>query len=143
MLWTKRCSMRPFTTNLLLCFFMVWGFVKHIFSWYFSRHIFLLHFKFQKFQVHAHAVCIFFLFFFFFCDAVHAPYSLQKGQRCFKTTPHPSRFVRIVIVWICRFSLPLGVWEGLRFVIVALPVLFSSLFFISFTFQLLFQLFSS
>ena len=29
---------------------------------------------------------------------------------------------------ICRFPLPLGVWEGLRFVIVALPGLFSYLF---------------
>ena len=28
-------------------------------------------------------------------------------------------FVRLVLVWICRFSLPLGVCEGLRFVIVA------------------------
>ena len=28
-------------------------------------------------------------------------------------------------VWICRFPLPLGVWEGLRFVIVALPGLSS------------------
>ena len=28
-------------------------------------------------------------------------------------------FVRFVLVWICRFPLPLGVWEGLRFVIVA------------------------
>ena len=26
-------------------------------------------------------------------------------------------FVRFVLVWICRFPLPLGVWEGLRFVI--------------------------
>ena len=34
-------------------------------------------------------------------------------------------FVRFVLVWICRFSLPLGVWEGLRFVVVALPGLFS------------------
>ena len=34
-------------------------------------------------------------------------------------------FVRFVLVWICRFPLPLGVWEGLRFVIVALPGLFS------------------
>ena len=34
-------------------------------------------------------------------------------------------FVRFVLVWICRFLLPLGVWEGLRFVIVALPGLFS------------------
>ena len=38
-------------------------------------------------------------------------------------------FVRFVLVWICRFPLPLGVWEGLRFVIVALPGLFSYLFF--------------
>ena len=37
-------------------------------------------------------------------------------------------FVRFVIVWICRFPLPLSVWEGLRFVIVALPGLFSYLF---------------
>ena len=34
-------------------------------------------------------------------------------------------FVRFVLVWICRFPLPLGIWEGLRFVIVALPGLFS------------------
>ena len=38
-------------------------------------------------------------------------------------------FVRFVLVWICRFPLPLGVWEELRFVIVALPGLFSYLFF--------------
>ena len=36
-------------------------------------------------------------------------------------------FVRFVLVWICRFSLPLRVWEGLRFVIVALSGLFSYL----------------
>ena len=39
-------------------------------------------------------------------------------------------FVRFVLIWICRFPLPLGVWEGLRFVIVALPGLFSYLFLI-------------
>ena len=38
-------------------------------------------------------------------------------------------FVRFVLVWICRFPLPLGVWEGLRFVIVALPGLFSYFFY--------------
>ena len=38
-------------------------------------------------------------------------------------------FVRFVLVWICRFPLPLGVWEGLRFVTVALPGLFSYFFF--------------
>ena len=38
-------------------------------------------------------------------------------------------FFRFVLVWICRFSFPLGVWEGLRFVSVALPGLFSYLIF--------------
>ena len=38
-------------------------------------------------------------------------------------------FVRFVLVWFCGLSLPLGVWEGLRFVIVALHGLFSYLFF--------------
>ena len=33
-------------------------------------------------------------------------------------------FVRFALVRFCLFSLPLGVWEGLRFVIVALPWLF-------------------
>ena len=37
-------------------------------------------------------------------------------------------FVRFVLVWICRFPLPLGVWEGLRFVIVVLPGLSSYLY---------------
>ena len=38
-------------------------------------------------------------------------------------------FVRFVLVWVCRFPPPLGIWEGLRFVIVALPGLFSYSFF--------------
>ena len=33
-------------------------------------------------------------------------------------------FVRFVLVWFCWFPLPLGVWEGLLFVIVALPGFF-------------------
>ena len=37
-------------------------------------------------------------------------------------------FVRFVLVWFYRFPLPLGVLKGLRFVIVALPGLFSYLF---------------
>ena len=36
-------------------------------------------------------------------------------------------FVRFVFVWFYRFPLPLGIWKGLRFVIVALPGLFSYL----------------
>ena len=38
-------------------------------------------------------------------------------------------FVQFALVWFCLFPLPLGVWEGLRFVIVALPGLFSYIFF--------------
>ena len=38
-------------------------------------------------------------------------------------------FIRFVLVWFCLFPLlPLGVWERLRFVIVAFPELFSYLF---------------
>ena len=37
-------------------------------------------------------------------------------------------FVRFVVVWFYRFPLPLGVWKGLRFVIVALLGLLSDLF---------------
>ena len=36
-------------------------------------------------------------------------------------------FVRFALVWFCLFPLPLGVWEGLRFMIIALPGLFSYL----------------
>ena len=45
-------------------------------------------------------------------------------------------FVRFALVWFCLFPLPLGVWEGLRFVIVALPGLFSY-FFTTFNLNLL------
>ena len=38
-------------------------------------------------------------------------------------------FARFVLVWFCLFSLPLGVWEGSRLVIVALPGFFSYLFY--------------
>ena len=42
-------------------------------------------------------------------------------------------FVRFVLVWIWWFPLSFGVWEGLRFVNVSLPGLFSYLFFILLT----------
>ena len=38
-------------------------------------------------------------------------------------------FVRFALVWFCLFPLPLGVWEGLRFVSVALLRLCSYLLF--------------
>ena len=39
-------------------------------------------------------------------------------------------FVRFALVWFCQFPLPLGVLDGLRLVFVALPGLFSYLFFL-------------
>ena len=65
-----------------------------------------------------------------FCSCVFSPFSIaitslgeeRANLSAFRT------FVRFVLVWICRFPLPLGVWEGLRFVIVALLGLFSYLF---------------
>ena len=38
-------------------------------------------------------------------------------------------FVRFAFVWFCLFPLPLGVWEGLRFVIAAPPWTFLLPFF--------------
>ena len=66
-----------------------------------------------------------------FCSCVFSPFSIavtllgEERTNCsaFRT------FVRFALVWFCLFPLPLGVWEGLRFVIVALPGLFSYLFF--------------
>ena len=40
-----------------------------------------------------------------------------------------SAFVRFALVLFCLFPFPLRVWDGLRLVIVALPGLFSYLFF--------------
>ena len=66
-----------------------------------------------------------------FCSCVFSPFSIaitSLGEErlslgAFRT------FVRFVLVWFCLFPLSLGVWEGLRFVIVALPELFFYLFF--------------
>ena len=65
------------------------------------------------------------------CSCVFRPFSIaitslgkERANLSFFRT-----FVRFVLVWICRFPLSLGVWEGLRFVTVALPGLFSYLFF--------------
>ena len=65
-----------------------------------------------------------------FCSCVFSPFSIaiaslgeeraNLGAFC--------TFVRFALVWLCLFSLSLGVWEGLQFVIVALPGLFLLLF---------------
>ena len=57
-----------------------------------------------------------------FCSCVFfSPFSIaitslkeeRANLRAFRT------FDRFVLVWICRFPLPRGIWEGLRFVIVS------------------------
>ena len=57
---------------------------------------------------------------FYHCDSLGEE---RANLSAFRT------FVRFALVWFCLFPLPLGVWEGLRFVIVALPGLFSYLLF--------------
>ena len=68
---------------------------------------------------------LFFFFFFFF-----SPFSIAVTSLGEERANHSAfrMFDRFVLVWICRFPLPLDVWEGLRFGIVALPGLFSYLF---------------
>ena len=68
--------------------------------------------------------CVIFVLVFFspFSIAITSLGEERANLSAFRT------FVRFVLAWTCRFPLPLGVWEGLRFVIVALPGLFSYLF---------------
>ena len=70
-------------------------------------------------------LCYFVLLFFSpFSIAITSLGEERANLSAFRT------FVRFALVWFCLFPLPLGVWEGLRFVIVAFPGLFSYLFFI-------------
>ena len=66
-------------------------------------------------------LCYFVLVLFFspFSIAITSLGEERANLSAFRT------FVRFALVWFCLFPLPLGVWEGLRFVIVALPGLFS------------------
>ena len=76
------------------------------------------------------SVCHFVLVFFSpFSIAITSLGEERANLSAFRT------FVRFVLVWICPFPLPLGVWEGLRFVSVA-PMDFSYLFIYLFYFIL-------
>ena len=70
-----------------------------------------------------------------FCSCVFSPFSIaitSLGQE--RTSVGAFRtFVRFALVWFCLFSLPLGVWEGLRILIVARPGLFSYPYFLRFS----------
>ena len=62
------------------------------------------------------SLCYFVLVFFsHFSIAITSHEEERANLSAFRT------FVRFVLVWFCRFPFPLGVWEGLRFVIVELP----------------------
>ena len=60
--------------------------------------------------------------FFYFLLVFFSPFSIaitslgeeRANLSAFRT------FVRFALIWFCLSPLPLGVWEGLRFVIVAL-----------------------
>ena len=61
----------------------------------------------------------------FYSCVSFSPFSIAITSLGDKKVSAFRTFVRFVLIWICRFPLPLGVWEGLRFVIVALSGLFS------------------
>ena len=63
-----------------------------------------------------HTLCYFVIVFFSpFSIAITSLGEERTNRSAFCT------FVRFALVWFCPFPLPLGVWEGLRYAIVALP----------------------
>ena len=69
-------------------------------------------------------VILFLCFFSPFSIAITSLGEARANLSAFRT------FVPFALVWFCLFPLPLGVWEELQFVIVALAGLFSYLFFL-------------
>ena len=67
-------------------------------------------------------VVLFLCFFRPFSIAITSFWEERANPSAFRT------FVRFALVWFCLFPFPLGVCDGLRFVIVALPGLFSYFF---------------
>ena len=66
-----------------------------------------------------------------FCSCVFSPFSIaitSLGEERANLSAFLT-FVRFALVWFCLFPLPLGVWDGLWLVIVALPLDFSFTFF--------------
>ena len=75
-------------------------------------------------MVYSRRQFVYFVFVFFspFSIAITSLGEERANLSAFRT------FVRFALIWFCLFPLPLGVLEGLRFVIVAFPGLFSYLF---------------
>ena len=69
-----------------------------------------------------------FIFFFFSVYISGGDHSLDLVEEERANLSAFRTFVRFALVWFCLFPLPLGVWEGLLFVIVAFPGFFSYLF---------------
>ena len=67
-------------------------------------------------------LCYFVLVFFSCFSIVITSLGEEKANSAFRT------FVRFALAWFCLFPLPLGIWVGLKLLIVALPGLFSYLF---------------
>ena len=66
------------------------------------------------------ALCYFAIVFFSpFSIAITSLGEERANLSAFRT------FVRVALVWFCLFPLPLGVWDGLRLVTVALSYLFA------------------
>ena len=85
---------------------------------------FLLPFNSTRRFVLCLALCYFvFVFFSPFSIAITSLGEERANLSAFRT------FVRFALVLFYLFPLPLGAWEGLRFVIVALPGLYSYPFF--------------
>ena len=59
-----------------------------------------------------------------FCSCVFRSVGLPRWGEERDSLSAFRTFVRFALVWFCLFPLPLGVWEGLQLVIVALPGLF-------------------
>ena len=89
-----------------------------------------IHCSLRKVQRHVKSAICCMSYLVQFCSCVFSVLLALRLPRLGKRELILVLFVRliVVLVWICRFPLPLDVWEGLRFVIVALPGLFSYLF---------------
>ena len=73
----------------------------------------------------------FFVLFFFFC---HFSFAITSHREKRANLGSFHTFVRFAFVRFCLSPHPLGIWEGLRFVIVSFPGLFCYLFFFFFFF---------
>ena len=103
---------------LVLLFGALWFILRGDLLYVFNRWCFVVYST-RRFVV-CLTLCHFVLVFFSpFSTAITSLGEERANLSAFRT------FDRFVLVWICWFPLLLDVWEGLRFVIVALPRLFS------------------